>query len=1048
MIHRALAAVLVSLLTHAAFAADLLVPQQYPTIQAAVNAAVAGDAVIVAPGTYNEQITIDGKAIVVRASGSASSTKIDRANAPGDVFTIRNVSSGAVTLQGITVLRTTSSAVNIETATVQLQNFRVLNSGRGVRVGPAGILAGQDLQILFAGGDGGGIRLDHASSSATLLDVSIQSCGGGEGGAVHLAAGSQLGLIDASFLNCNASTGGAIFCGSGASLTGSSLYFQNCAASVGGALFVAGSGDATLTGASFVTCSASQYGGLAAVESGQLSLVDCVAESTYASTKAGLCNVEAGHLAIRNFVYRNSQTTIRDPNVGGVISIGTGSASIEQLTTINVTVTTALSGGGCSCQAWRWYGLLIGAQGNGGAILIRASDLHLTSRQGVCGCQCWSWQSAGRLLYALNRAVKVENSVIRGGPFLDAGCQGYGNHLGEFYVEGGVLELINVTTATQPGQLQTLVLASGAGTVSIRGSRFEGVQNVVRTTASCSLLIDACDFVFNSGRSVQHESVGTLQVINSRFVSNTGSGGSAILCGGPEPFVDRCFFKDNQQPSIAVGSYVVLANSSFCGPQVTEIATYVIEKGENFFNIDCTADCDLDGLPNSYELSAGLATDCNANGIPDNCDADSGGADCNLNGIPDSCDIANGAADCNTNGVPDACEPDCDSDGVPNACEIASGASDCDANDIPDSCQADCDNDGLINACEIAAGAADCDANTVPDSCEIASGSATDFNKDGVIDSCQPAMQFAGLQLEIVPIVNRGLDDLFPQTAVCYRLYARTTQAASAVLGVFGNSAHPLALSASGGFWQSPSGGDLASQIPCDLSGALPSARYDSWLTIGLACAAGNSVQNTGLDLTGFNSGGGIADNDGIVFVQPGSAQSVAGSTKRVLIAQLTTTQPVLPTGVIDVVGRAADGVGDWVAYSQAIPAPALVDCNGNGQQDAFDIALGLSRDCDQSGVPDTCEYGSASTDCNGNGIPDLCDVTSAFSSDLNGNFVPDECECSGDVDANGRVDVDDIIDVLTAWGDTGSNPADVNNDGVVDAGDLVIVLAGYANCF
>ena len=56
-------------------------------------------------------------------------------------------------------------------------------------------------------------------------------------------------------------------------------------------------------------------------------------------------------------------------------------------------------------------------------------------------------------------------------------------------------------------------------------------------------------------------------------------------------------------------------------------------------------------------------------------------------------------------------------------------------------------------------------------------------------------------------------------------------------------------------------------------------------------------------------------------------------------------------------------------------------------------------------------------------------------------------CECSGDVDGNGRVDVDDIIDVITSWGDTGNSLADVNNDNVVDATDLVIVLAGYGSC-
>jgi hypothetical protein len=308
-------------------------------------------------------------------------------------------------------------------------------------------------------------------------------------------------------------------------------------------------------------------------------------------------------------------------------------------------------------------------------------------------------------------------------------------------------------------------------------------------------------------------------------------------------------------------------------------------------------------------------------------------------------------------------------------------------------------------------------------------------------------MQFAGLELEIVPIVNRGLDDLFPATSVCYRLYARTTQANSAVVGLFGNPDHPLAINATGGFWQSPYGGDLASAVPCDLSSALPSAKYDSWFTIGLTCALGNSVQNTGMNLGPFNKGGGVNDNDGIIFVNPGAPQSIAGPTKRVLLAQLTTRNAVLPTGTVDVIGRSAAGTSTWTAFSQAIPIPALVDCNANGVQDAFDIANATSYDCDQSGVPDTCEYGSASTDCNGNGIPDLCDVTSAFSPDQNGNFIPDECECTGDVDANGRVDVDDIIDVIAAWGTTGDHPADVNNDQVVDTADLVIVLSGYGVC-
>lgn len=50
----------------AAFGTDRLVPQQYPTIQAAVDASVNGDRVLISPGTYTEPIVISGRNLVIK----------------------------------------------------------------------------------------------------------------------------------------------------------------------------------------------------------------------------------------------------------------------------------------------------------------------------------------------------------------------------------------------------------------------------------------------------------------------------------------------------------------------------------------------------------------------------------------------------------------------------------------------------------------------------------------------------------------------------------------------------------------------------------------------------------------------------------------------------------------------------------------------------------------------------------------------------------------------------------------------------------------------
>lgn len=61
-------------LAGAAVAATHHVPGQFPTVQAAIDAAGGGDTVLVAPGTYPESIDFKGKALAVRATGGPEVT--------------------------------------------------------------------------------------------------------------------------------------------------------------------------------------------------------------------------------------------------------------------------------------------------------------------------------------------------------------------------------------------------------------------------------------------------------------------------------------------------------------------------------------------------------------------------------------------------------------------------------------------------------------------------------------------------------------------------------------------------------------------------------------------------------------------------------------------------------------------------------------------------------------------------------------------------------------------------------------------------------------
>lgn len=98
----AFAAILAIWLPGAVQAAEIVVPDDYSTIQSAIAAAAHGDTVVVRPGTYLENIDFLGKAITVRSERGPAVTVIDGTGI-GSVATFWTIEGPDSVLEGFTL---------------------------------------------------------------------------------------------------------------------------------------------------------------------------------------------------------------------------------------------------------------------------------------------------------------------------------------------------------------------------------------------------------------------------------------------------------------------------------------------------------------------------------------------------------------------------------------------------------------------------------------------------------------------------------------------------------------------------------------------------------------------------------------------------------------------------------------------------------------------------------------------------------------------------------------------------------------------------------
>jgi parallel beta-helix repeat protein len=177
----------------------LKVPSALPTIQAALDVATAGDTVLVAPGTYLENLVMgaDQDGVTLLSEKGPDSTTID-GGLTRTVIRCDNVGSDT-RIEGFTIANGRATAFIFG---------RVF--GAGVLLDTASVtISGNVFRDNEAWAQGGGLYVRAGSPTVTGNTFQDNNCSSGLGGGLYCADGGTPVIEDNEFIGNTASTGGA-----------------------------------------------------------------------------------------------------------------------------------------------------------------------------------------------------------------------------------------------------------------------------------------------------------------------------------------------------------------------------------------------------------------------------------------------------------------------------------------------------------------------------------------------------------------------------------------------------------------------------------------------------------------------------------------------------------------------------------------------------------------------------------------------------------------------------------------------------------------------
>ena len=368
------------LITFGIGAVTINIPGDYDTIQDGINASVDGDSVLVAPGTYLENINFNGKGITVGSwfcttldTSYISQTIINR-DISVSIAVFENGEDSSSVLSGFTLtdgwavnggaIYCTSSSPSLEHLIIE-NNMAYYGGGVSFCDNSNPLLESVIIRNNQANYDAGGMECDN--SSPALLDVEIKDNTSRAGGGIYCINNSTPELEKSIISNNFAlSDGGGIYCENSDPVIQETTIAGNCSDSDGGGIYCLNSSP-ELSHSSIRANTADAGGGIALYGYSTPYLSNLVIENNSAESRGGGVYIAISDCTLDNVdminntaeeggglcIYNSSPDLVNiliagnSAEIGGGISFHGSSAILENVKILN---NSAIDDGGGICS--------------------------------------------------------------------------------------------------------------------------------------------------------------------------------------------------------------------------------------------------------------------------------------------------------------------------------------------------------------------------------------------------------------------------------------------------------------------------------------------------------------------------------------------------------------------------------------------------------------------------------------------------------------------------------------------------------------------------